>query len=206
MFSLPKDLPEFTPFKTFQVAGYLIGGIGPLFFHCLTSMAGVERSLFSESHFSFFLVCALIGLALGIVVLLVNKEHHDGTAFKVLFFIEAMFSFFLIHVLVLATGGSKVSVFSLSYMYLPAVVGYTYGAGGNLLGATIFSLGSYFANLYSIEAQMKFMNDFMSLGTQFTTIETARGDYIYFVVFFMQLIVTAYIGWQRKHERPESIQ
>lgn len=190
-----EDTAEFASFREFQKLGFIIGGILPIFVYLFFSIVGLEDELIRPEHTGFFLLLSFVGMALGIGMAHLEHEHSRAKWFGSLFFFQAVYSAFLIHLLVLCTGGAKSSVFALSYMYLPAVVGATYGSGPNLKGATIFSCMSYLANVFFVDFQSRLIFDKIDFVT--VTIENASfttNGLAYAAVFVIQLVCTAWLS------------
>ena len=195
-----KDHPEYITFNNFQWLGYFLGGICPVTLFIIFEMASSQNIISSENE-SFFFIAALIGATIGILVYKFHLEENLQWLFHSLFAIQALYSFILIHILVLYTGGPETSVFSLSYLYLIAIVGYTYGPGVKLYGAAIILCSSYVINLFIFDGQQHFFQWLLHLktisisGSGVSSGLVSRSNrMIYLFVFLIQGIVTTYIA------------
>ena len=198
------DPPEFTSFKVFQFLGYFIGGLAPVFLFLGIEVSGYDQNLIHHNCVGRFFLVAILGVIIGFVAFFIeHKFSEDNFWFKFFFTIQALYSIFLIHTIVIYTGGPKSSVFSASYLYLIAIVGYTFGHGFKLYGAALFLFISYFINLGYAEQQKVFFNDlFFSAESVFKDsngiVYGGKHDiYIYGIIFILQIFVTVSIASKR---------
>lgn len=190
----------FEPFEKFQLLGYGVGGLLPVFFvYFLDGSTLKENPFFQDEVKSRILGLWLGGLGLGVLTYLAYHFKPNSKLFGVLFSLQAIYSILFIHLLVLYTGGSKTSVFSGTYIYLVAVVGYTYKRGVNLYGAAIFVTISYLANIFYASYLTDLFNPFMGVtGEPSVNVATASTkaspqwapEWIYFLVYVIQIITT----------------
>ncbi len=203
------DPPEFTSFKVFQFLGYFIGGIGPVIIFLMFEMLGMDQNIIDGKYISSFMFFALLGAIIGFIAFYIEHSYSEKhILFKIFFLTQAIFSILLIHFLVLYSGGPKSSVFALSYLYIPAVVGFTYGKGINLTGAVIALCISYILCLFWLTEQQDMFKSVVVSGKEFVRISPKpigflwnnSDKWIYFIVFLIQIMVTKAIASKRKEK------
>lgn len=201
---------NFSSYQIFQGLGYIVGGLVPVAVFISFEMSGLKQGLLSEISINLFVILSFIGLFMSIISLYVELRYsRESGWFGIIFTMQALFSFFLIHLLVLYTGGPKSSVFGLSYLYIPAVVGYTFGKGWSLYGAALLLSVSYILNLFFVAAQQTFLNNYTfikyflndeNLLSDINDTAGKDGAWIYIFVFLLQVMVTTLIASERTYE------
>ncbi len=192
--------PEYTSFKLFQFLGYFVGGLIPIYIFLSLEVIGFGQHLIQRDSIGPFLLTLCIGEVIGVLAFWFEHLFKDNNNkwFRFIFLLQAIYSIFLIHTIVIYTGGPRISVFSASYLYLLAIVGYTYGSGPKLYWAFIFILLSYFTNLWFITVQKPiFDNVFVSNYSVFKDVDSSHvSDFqnmiIYAIIFTLQISVTVF--------------
>lgn len=140
---------KITRFDRFQYLAFLLGGMVPVALVGISELLGLQTGLLEPQVVSKVLVVTIIGLLFGAVAPIVDRLLTDGSLpSRIVFSSQALFSLLFIHILVLYSGGPHVSVFALTYLFLPAVVGHTYGKGVNLYVSAACLAFSYGFILY----------------------------------------------------------
>ena len=198
---------SYESFKIFQLLGYFLGGLLPVGIFLVLELT-LDQNILSKSCEIAFIILGILGFVIGNLAFLLfdRKEHEDNKWFGIFFLIQAIFSFILIHLLVLYTGGPKSSVFAVSYLYLIAVVGYCFGPKKELYGAAALLSLSYFINLFFQDPQ-QYLFDLILVSkktlkdtatTSFN--DTIDGKIIYLAVFIIQLFATYHIAKKQYRE------
>lgn len=197
------DPPVNVSFTTFQTHGFLIGGILPISIYILTHALGYHDSELDLKAFGGLLILSCLLLVIGVVVLICKINDTKPMFRTIAFQIQALLSFLLLHYLVAYTGGSKESVFAFSYLYIPAVVGYTYNSGINLLGASICLSYSYIKNLFGHEHETMFLRPFANFFSSIHIDPSNKvGDGIlHLSVYVIQLIMIIYLASKSKSQQ-----
>jgi hypothetical protein len=192
---------EYVPFKIFQFYGYFLGGLIPVTICIIFESIGLNPSIIESNAIGFIMALTLFSYLLGVAVMHFKAEHALLKIFRYSFLFQAIFSFFFIHILVLYSGGAKNSIFSFSYLYLPSIVGFSFGRGINLYGASIVLAISCYFNLFQISSQqrclfkvIKFF-DQIELNCYKRIVDEA---WIYFFIFCIQLFITVIIAIKRQ--------
>jgi hypothetical protein len=196
------ESPKFTSFGAFQILGYFLGGMIPVIMYLILELCGLNLNNLPRNCIGLFLILAFLGVLIGSTAFLVDKIYPENhKLFHKFFLAQAIFSIVLIHLLVLYTGGPKSSVFANSYLYLPAIVGYTYGRGKKLYWAVWFLSFSYFLNLFWNEGQKNSIWNSIVVWEPsiFKPLDksdsfTAYDSLIYGFVFAIQILVTTFIA------------
>lgn len=188
-------LHNYTPYKRLQVLGYLLGGILPILFYLFLESMGLATGILDERVIMTFLGISIVGIIIGYVAMLIEHHYTENSKwFQRFFFAQAVYSFFLIHTIVLYTGGVKLSVFSSSYLYMLAAIGSTYGFNRKLTGAAIFFGISFTLNLRLVEEQ-KFIFDHVmyspvSVKNIINKSNPHNANWMYIFVYATQCIAT----------------
>lgn len=195
-------------FSALQILGFFIGGIIPLAAILIWDTQSPVPFIEPQAFHTVFIL-SIATFILGSLVGHFGDDHADGIAITFLFYIQAVLSIIVIHFVVLYSGGPIVSVLALSYLYLPAVVGYTYGAGVHLYGAAGCLLLSYTLNLLFASDQKAVFQEYLLSGSKFSQPDKTGTLYTYLdgigtgwepvsalygFVFVLQLIVTTKIA------------
>lgn len=194
------DEPQI-PFRTFQWYGFFIGGIIPIVLLIIFQSIGIKESLIDSNAFGCILIHTIIISIIAIILLHFEsrREKLKWNWWGLLFLVQAVFAFFLTHILVVFTGGAKTSVFAFSYIYIPSIVGYAFGKGINLYGAAIVLSISYFFNLFfPIEGKTIFesyIQIFNKIG--FTSADGINIGILYLAIFLIQLFVLIVIAGKK---------
>jgi uncharacterized membrane protein len=190
-----RDTSNFISFKTFQLLGYFVGGMIPIAIFLGIEKTGTDLNFVDPKALGFIFYGTLLAFILGLTVLFFEPEEHGKTRFNAVYSTQAFVSCSMIHFLVLYTGGPSNSVFSFSYLYLPSVVGYTYGRKDkNFLIAALVLAGSFFANLFFLEQQQHFFNPLVYYCGRLGDGERSPNIYcdkvFSLIMFIIQLFVT----------------
>ena len=189
--------------------GFAVGGCIPIGLALFYSE--VEGYTINPEAEKVFIVSSFLYLIVGIICFLFIHSS-DGVTEKsrrwisVVMYIQAAISLVIVHVLVSVLGGVKESVFSFSYLYIPAVVGFIYGGAGCTLLVTSTMCGLLFiqsaiypsgvAELLGLIWRREF--DFaiprLSGGGGHARIGPTNFDWSYVGVFIIQLSVTTYLA------------
>ena len=189
-------------FIDFQKYGYFIGGLVPILITSLLSLL-TSHKVFDSKYLGFFLISSSIGTSYGFLVFLFYSENRPSNIFINFFLIQAFLSGFLIHLWVAFSGGAIESIFSLSYLYLPAVVGYTFGKSKELYIASFFLGVSFFLNTFYCKNQMETFDFIATIGGERINHEVEyisnniQVQFSFFVIFLAQLIVTIIMAKKR---------
>lgn len=123
----------FTRTDRFQIFGFLIGGMLPVLLVSVFEIFGARTQLIEDQATLSVLFIAIVGSLFGCFTPYLDKTLDDGSWPSIIVFSgQAALSIVFLHALVLYSGGPHASVFAGTYLYLPAVVGYTFGKGRNL--------------------------------------------------------------------------
>ena len=196
-------------FKSFQFYGYLLGGMVPVAVF-LSFEVTAFQNLMDQHYLVSFIVWVLVATIISLFL-----YNFESTKYKKLYgytaTAQAICSFLLIHMLVLYTGGPKSSVFALSYLYLIAVVGYTYGFQLELYGAAFLLFISFVLNLFFLDSQQAFFNFIMKTNILLNRTTPQGGiitssynnELIYFLVFLTHGLVTVFTAPKRNKDNTE---
>lgn len=192
------DPPENVSFVIFQVHGFLVGGLGPVFIFIVLNALGYQDSSLNLNAFGAIVILFGTCLVLAFIVLAGKLANKKSKWLDFAYLLQAILSFVLLHYLVVNTGGSKSSVFAFSYLYVPAVVAYTYNSGRNLYGASAILGYSYIKNLFGHEHEGRFLRPITDL---FENISCRQGDgysdnVLHLVVFAIQLFMVMYLAFK----------
>lgn len=194
-------------FTNFQWLGYFLGGMCPVILFIFMETA-FNQNIISDDKEKLFLVLLLIGVPIGFAVYHFRSQANFKQLYHWLFAIQALFSFILIHILVLYTGGPVSSVFSISYLYLIAIVGYSCRPKKELYGAAILIGISFLTTLFFLKEQQLAINFLIphitvpsaKISLEVSASLTNSNKFIYLFVFVIQGIVTTYIASKHTNE------
>jgi hypothetical protein len=187
-------------FKHFQFWGIFFGGILPvlMFGACgyTTGIVGVSVVKWAPASIA---VPTVLIVILSFVLSFCEEDHGETKWFSGLFKIQAFLCFFLVHLVVRCTGGSRGSVFAFTCLYVPSVVGYVYGKKGpNFIGASFVMLTIYVINLFKPQDLSSTPPDhIINLATSSLGLPSIRVEYFYLGVFLLQLIALAFMAAQK---------
>ena len=95
-----------TPFQIFQYIGYFLGGLLPVGVFIIFELSGLEQNILRGINESPFIILTLVGFLIAFLTFFIENHYtKKSKLFGSLFLVQALFSFFLIHLLVLYSNG-----------------------------------------------------------------------------------------------------
>lgn len=173
-----RSLRSLSRFHAFQYLGFFIGGVVPLSALLVWDNQTVAPIIDAQAVPT-IIVLVLVLFCIGVFILVHGDDHSDSLIIATLFYAQAAVSILTLHFVVLYTGGPIVSVMALSYLYLPAVVGYTYGSGVQLIGASGALSISYVTNLFWPSQQRELLSPILISGGKWTRDDAGGSIYRY---------------------------
>jgi hypothetical protein len=192
--------------RTFDIFGWLIGGIVPAFIIFLGECYCWKKSippLISSDYIWLCLLVAFFSLVFVTLCRLVAESSSVTTlTTKLCMSFAAFLSFFVFHVLVAVTGGSIQSQLSLDYLYIPTVAMMVFRDKWTLIETAGLTLLSFALNLTE---HPLFFRSFHPQRPSPGSANIGLYKLEYFLIFILQLFTAFYLHWKALRESSTSV-